>query len=214
MGERASQTFAVFSFILPYKFLKKMPGQKYHASFNEHDFYHVYNRSINKEMCYKSEDNYVYFLKKFAKYIAPHSNTYAYCLMPTHFHFLLQVKEGILNELMEKQFKEFLSGYSLAFNKQNDRNGSLFQKRFKRIKVDSDEYLCTLIHYIHHNPIHHGYESDFSNWKYSSYNAILSNSRTLICRKEVLDLFYGKENFIKFHAENKNYKEIEKFIKD
>ncbi len=189
-----------------------MANRKYHDFFEGYKFYHVYNRTINKEVCYKSPGNYSYFLKRFREYISPHTLTYAYCLMPTHYHFLLQVNDGVSNDFLERQFKDFLSGYALAFNKELKRHGSLFQKGFKRIHVDSEGYLAMLIHYIHHNPIHHGYATDFSKWKYSSYNAILSEKPTLVCRNQVLELFRNKEEFVRFHQENKDYHLIEKFI--
>ncbi|MDB5284454.1 MAG: transposase [Bacteroidota bacterium] len=191
-----------------------MTGSKYHDFFEEGHLYHVYNRSINKEVCFQSDRNYEYFLSRFAKYIAPSVDVYAYCLMPTHFHFLLRIKDGATNDFMEKQFKGFLSGYSLAFNKENERNGSLFQKSFKRIQVTTEQYLCLLIHYIHHNPIHHGHTNNFFDWKYSSYNAILSDQPTMISRNEVLELFNGKAGFREFHEEIREYEIIDKFICD
>ncbi|MBL7010905.1 MAG: hypothetical protein ISR82_06760 [Candidatus Marinimicrobia bacterium] len=66
-----------------------------------------------------------------------------------------------MNENILDGFKRFLGGYSLAINKQQNRHGSLMQKRFKRIVIESDNYLLSLIHYIHHNPIHHGLTDSF-----------------------------------------------------
>ena len=36
---------------------------KYKAEFNEHGYYHVYNRTNNKELLFKTDDNRLYFLK-------------------------------------------------------------------------------------------------------------------------------------------------------
>lgn len=41
----------------------------------------------------------------------------------------------------------------MYFNKKNERNGSLFQGRFKATHVADDRYLRYLISYIHLNPI-------------------------------------------------------------
>lgn len=54
---------------------------------------HIYNRGINGETVYKEESNYAYFLNKYAKYIEPVADTYAYCLLKNHFHFLVLTKD-------------------------------------------------------------------------------------------------------------------------
>lgn len=54
-------------------------------------FYHIYNHSNGKDDLFISESNYKYFLEKFKEYISPFSETYAYCLMPNHFHFLIKI---------------------------------------------------------------------------------------------------------------------------
>jgi putative transposase len=55
-------------------------------------FYHIYNRGINGEALFKEEPNYAYFLKKYDQYVSPVVDTYAYCLMSNHFHFLIKTK--------------------------------------------------------------------------------------------------------------------------
>lgn len=56
------------------------------------NFYHVYNRSVGNENLFRSPDNYFYFISKIKTYLLPVCNVHAYCLMPTHFHFLIEVK--------------------------------------------------------------------------------------------------------------------------
>ncbi len=62
--------------------------------------YHIYNRGNNRENLFLGKENYLYFLKLFSKHIAPVVFVYAYCLLPNHFHFLLQLKsrEEILGD--------------------------------------------------------------------------------------------------------------------
>ncbi len=64
-------------------------------------FYHIYNHGIGNDAIFFNDDNYCYFLKKFAEFVSPIANTYAYCLMPNHFHFLIQIKS-------EKEVFQFL----------------------------------------------------------------------------------------------------------
>ena len=58
------------------------------------NYYHIYNRGINSCDLFRTTDNYEYFLNLYDKYISPIADTYAWVLMPNHFHFLIKVKEN------------------------------------------------------------------------------------------------------------------------
>jgi len=145
---------------------------------------------------------------------------YAYCLLHTHFHFFARVNERFkipeqfpdINAYLENQFMLFLRSYSKAFNKVYNRDGSLMKKSFRRIWVDNDRYFAAVIHYIHHNPIHHKCTTDFTTWTHSSYKAIISSKPTYVNRDGVLDWFGSKEEFIAFHQQDLDYDKIEKYI--
>jgi hypothetical protein len=92
-----------------------------------------------------------------------------------------------------------LNAYAKAFNKTYDRTGSLFQQRFGRKEITSDEYFTQLVAYIHRNPQKHGFVKDFRGWDYSSYHALVSNRPTLVQRDEVLAWFRGRRGFVEFH---------------
>ncbi|QSE98975.1 hypothetical protein [Fulvivirga lutea] len=208
----------------------------YHSKFEIDNYYHIFNRGNNKEDIFKSTDNYIYFLQKWNKYIAPFADTLAYCLLPNHFHFLMRVKavnaknltktqrlskvgevqetQIEVNTILEEQFKRLFMSYALSFNKQHNRTGSLFQKSFRRIQVNSDYYLTRLIHYIHHNPIHHQFVKEYSQWKFSSYNAFISKETTRLNRDEVHSWFGGKGAFIEFHNQNLELNEPDKELKN
>jgi putative transposase len=53
-------------------------------------YYHIYNRGNNRENIFVERRNYPYFLKLYAKHIQPIAETYAYCLLPNHFHFAIR----------------------------------------------------------------------------------------------------------------------------
>jgi putative transposase len=206
-------------------------------------FYHIYNHGIGSDAIFFNDDNYIYFLKKFTEFVSPVANTYAYCLMPNHFHFLVQIKseKEVFEFLKEneklpdenisltafkalsagvteinffslhisKQFSNFFNGYSQALNKQQGRRGSLFLRSFKRKEIASSEYLKSLILYIHSNPVHHGFVSNISNWKYSSYHSLISDKTTQLKRNEVIELFEDIDN-LKFSHQQINQNLLEK----
>lgn len=53
------------------------------------DFYHIFNRGINGENIFRAGIYYSYFLYLYQKYIVPAADTFAYCLLKNHFHFLV-----------------------------------------------------------------------------------------------------------------------------
>ena len=186
----------------------------YYTKFEEENFYHVYNRTVDKKPMFKNPGNYSYFLSKFDKYLSPVADTYTYCLLENHFHFLIRIlnltnfknhsdinSEFSTHDIVSHQFRKFFQSYAMSFNNQQNRTGTLFQTPFKRALVDSENYLTRLIYYIHANPQSHGLTDDFRDWKWSSYIEILNDKVCKLKKKEVLDLFGGREEFFEFHSE-------------
>ena len=191
------------------------------AEFKPLHFYHVYNRAIGNERLFREQKNYTFFLKKWNSYLNGYLDVWAYCLIPNHFHFLVRItgKKNIdltgfqnLSGLITQKFSNFFNSYTKSYNKVYNRNGSLFQRPFKRVEVDSKRYLQHLIHYIHHNPIHHNFVGEYLEWEYSSYQSILSTSSTKVYRKGVLNLFSNREKFRSYHDKMKNYDQISHLI--
>lgn len=160
-------------------------------------FYHVYNRGNNREKIFYLNDNYKYFLKKYNQKLSFYIETYAYCLIPNHFHLLIKTPSNI--DKISNQFRKFFISYSQAINKQQSRSGSLFLKPFRRKIITDDKYLKRVIYYIHNNPVHHRICKSIRDYKWSSYNSILSKSKTNLKRKEVIEIFGNLKNFIEFH---------------
>ena len=202
----------------------------YHTPLVPNHFYHIFNRGNNKETLFSNEDNYFFFIQKIEKYLLPFMKIYAYCLLPNHFLLKVRSEKEILenltkiskfskvdieiNRFLEERFQRFFISYSLAYNKQQNRTGSLFQKRFKRIHIDTERYLLKLLHYIHNNPIHHHFCKNFNDWKFSSYNAIVSHGETNIERDSVIGWFDDVNHFIDFHNQMIDYGEIKNFLVD
>jgi REP element-mobilizing transposase RayT len=61
-------------------------------------YYHIYNRGINGENLFRCEEHYLHFLGLYTRFIDPVAETYAWVLMPNHFHLLVRIKENIRYE--------------------------------------------------------------------------------------------------------------------
>jgi putative transposase len=190
-------------------------------------YYHIFNKGNNKDKLFTNDENYRYFMKLYAKYLSDFVDTFAYCLLPNHFHFLIRIKEikdlqslayfvslypenkencyeQITNVISDK-FRLFFMSYAKAFNKQENRQGSLFKKYFRRKRIDDYNYLVKEIGYIHMNPVHHGISIDYANYPHSSYKGILSEKKTLLKRDDILNWFGGKNEFENSHQALKNH---------
>lgn len=82
-----------------------------------------------------------------------------------------------------------------------NRKGSLFNRPFKQKEVTNDTYFTKLVHYIHANPVHHGFVKTIEDWPFNSYHTFLSEKNTLLKRNEVLDWFNGRQEFKRFHEQ-------------
>ncbi len=164
-------------------------------------YYHIYNRSNNREIVYRSSENNNYFLGKYKKFVSPYVDTIAYCLMPTHFHFLVQVVTEEINVLRDNG-GVLLSSYTKAINKQYGRNGSLFQRHTKAIEVDDESYLLTLVMYIHQNPVRANLTSHQEDWEYSSYQEYAGMRQDGLVEKELLMSYFNSiQKFKQYSAE-------------
>lgn len=159
-------------------------------------FYHIYNRGINRSNIFSNDENKCYFLKQYQKYLSENISTFAYCLLQNHFHLVIRIDGDPIE--VTQSFSNFFNSYAKAYNKAENRTGSLFEKHFKRIKVDSEKYLIQLIIYVNLNPqIHFG--EYFRNYSFSSYKEVMSGSDKILEKDQILDQFGGKENFLEVH---------------
>lgn len=81
---------------------------KYLADFEEEEIFHVYNRTNNKEKLFLTDENRLFFLKRFKEIVSPFADTYCWNLLPNHFHFLIKIKskESIIKYLQSKSKKD------------------------------------------------------------------------------------------------------------
>ncbi|MFV8226358.1 transposase [Christiangramia aquimixticola] len=168
-------------------------------------YYHIYNRGNNRENIFLTPENRRYFIQLYSKHLANSVTTLAFCLLSNHFHFAVRIEKE--NQEVTQSFSNFFNAYAKAFNKANNRTGSLFEKNFKRIEINSESYLRNLILYIHFNPQLH-FEVNYKTFPFSSYPQIIINNSNLIDIQEIIRLFDSIENFKLLHeTQNSNLEE-------
>lgn len=175
----------------------------------EGEYYHIFNRGINRQSIFREARNYDYFLQKYQENLSDVVDTLAYNLLGNHFHLFVYVKENVVVPMKKregeirlnasKQFGHLFNGYAQGFNKLYNRTGSLFESPFHRKLVDSDEYITSVLYYIHNNAAHHNLVTDFKDWPYTSYHKVISGDSSIVKGKFAIDWFGGESHFKSYH---------------
>ena len=106
--------------------------------------------------------------------ITPPVSILAFCLMPNHYHLILQQET---DNGIEFYMHKLGTSYALYFNKKYSRSGALFESRFKHVSVLNSEQLGYLSRYIHRNPVKLGIPNqNLANYKYSSFSLYLNDN--------------------------------------
>lgn len=177
-------------------------------------FYHIYNRGVNGTNLFYNRGNYEFFLHRYASHLSPLVETYAYCLLPNHFHLLVRIREKTDRDVPHLEnvehiptreihtsdaFRHFFTSYSKSINAEQKRHGSLFEKPFRRKLISDTSYLTNLVFYIHANPQLHHISNDFRKYSWSSYERMLRNQPSKLEKVQVLQWFDSAENYVAFH---------------
>lgn len=136
--------------------------------------YHITSRGNARQEIFVSKDDWMIFLSILQEVIEQYNwLCYAYCLMPNHYHLLIETLEPNLSLGMRQ-----LNGvYTQRFNNKHNRVGHLFQGRFKSILVQRESYLLELCRYVILNPVRAKIVSHPKGWKWSSYLATIDKAR-------------------------------------
>jgi putative transposase len=132
--------------------------------------YHVITRGNRGLKVFRRDQDYRLYLKFLEEYKGRYDFLlYAYGLMPTHFHFLIEVGQVPLSKVMQSlQFR-----YTRNYNLRYQGWGHLFQGRYKAILCEKDSYLLELSAYIHLNPVRAKLVKDPAEYPWSSYREYL-----------------------------------------
>jgi len=164
-----------------------------YKEYAEGSIIHVYNRGNNKEKIFFDKQNYKAFLFRLTLALGfeekelqkenmlslPYSRIritdvgkkdfklYAFCLMPNHFHLLL---EQTGTTPISKLISKVCTSYAMYLNKKYKRVGHVFQERFKSVLIENNPQLMWTSAYIHMNPVKDKLVKNSSEYTWSSYN--------------------------------------------
>ncbi len=204
------------------------------------EYYHVYNRGVALQPTYSTKRDYERFLLSLSYYRFNNLpfklsrllqitkderesivsdleakndkivELIAFCLMPNHFHILVQ---QVSDRGVSKFMKQVTDSYTRYFNTKFDRVGPLFQGAFKAVHVENDDQLIHLSRYIHLNPLvsYLVREIDFLKYPWSSLRNYIGGDSQFVNPKIVLANFKSSQDYLKFLLDQVNYgKELEK----
>lgn len=178
---------------------------KYKAKYSYGNFYHVFNRASGNQLLFKDEKNYEYFLSKFDVYLGNYVILHAWCLIPNHFHLLIEIKEAHLlpehediHDNITKRFKNFFLCYSLSYKIMFDQKANVFSQKYKHIQLYTDSNIRYVTLYIHRNPKHHNI-ADWQDYEWSSYPTIVNLNAKNKESSFLIQLFDNLEEFKQAH---------------
>jgi len=167
--------------------------------------YHIILRGVNKQIIFEDEEDAERFIQTLADYKEKSGyKIYGYCLMGNHVHLLIKEEKEELGIVLRRIGASFVYWYNWKY----DRTGHLFQDRYKSEVVEDNNYLLTVIRYIHQNPLKAGLAKEILEYKWSSYSEYLGKNRIIDC-DFVLDIFNKDREkaismFTEFHKKRNN----------
>jgi REP-associated tyrosine transposase len=131
------------------------------------EIFHVTSRGNAQEAIFRDDLDYISFLRMLAPVIVQLDwSCYAFCLMPNHYHLLLEAKKDDVSGGMH-----LLNGrYARRFNVRHGRVGHVFAGPYHAEPVVRDEHLLEVCRYIALNPVRAGLCRDPTEWPWSSYD--------------------------------------------
>jgi putative transposase len=159
--------------------------------------YHIYNQGNNRERIFREKNDYLNFLTKFCEKVLPFCEVMAYCLMPNHFHFLINATQesskplklgNIETSQLANGFRLCCSSYANDYNKKYNRTGSLFRQKTQAKNLGdtpNENYPFICFQYIHQNPMTAGLVDKMEDWEFSSFRCYNGVVEDVILKKEL-----------------------------
>lgn len=191
-----------------YQFLNILKYYRSSSSYLSYSEFRLLDEDIKAQIVKK-----IYFKKNYRIRIL------SYCLMPTHFHFLVK---QVADQGIKKCFSNTINSFTRVFNLKNERMGPLFITQFKAVLIRTEEQLKHTSRYIHLNPFSAGIVNcykDLEKYKWSSLRSIVNNTPDAITDYlDILSLFnngnYRYKKFIENNADYQRSLEKLKYVKN
>ncbi|WP_297183447.1 transposase [uncultured Enorma sp.] len=162
----------------------------------ESGFYHVMLRGNGRQLIFEDDADRREFLSCLDNAIEREGvSLIVWCLMDNHVHLIIDDPHNRLSTVMYRIGMK----YAMYFNNRHQREGHLFEGRFKSSPIESDEYLVQAVRYVLNNPVAAGI-STLEDYRWSSY-AEYCGERGLTNTKPILDMFSSVEDFVSFCRE-------------
>ncbi len=153
--------------------------------------YHIVTRGINRQDIFHEDEDYRHYLQ-ILKQIKREDKCeiYGYCLMTNHVHLLIKEENEDISKIMKRIGVKYAGWYNWKY----ERSGHVFQGRFKSECVEDENYLLTVIRYIHANPVKAGIVKKSEDYYWSSCSRYYKGRKnTLVNPEFILDLFGTKK---------------------
>lgn len=169
--------------------------------FVDGEFYHIFNRGLNKRQIFFGQRDYKRFFKKLEELVDETSHQiHAFCLMPNHFHILIrQEGDNSLTDFMNR----LQGSYGKYINIKRDQKGRVYDGRFKAQHIDSEEYLIYVSKYIHRNPLEAKLVTRLSDYRWSSYGSYLNKDKVPLVTEDLILGYFSKKK-----GRQQDYKEF------
>ncbi len=187
------------------------------------EYYHIYNRGVDKRNIITNKYDLNRFFKSIIEFNTKepigsiYENSFqkkqvlgsrttksqklvsiiVYCINPNHFHLLLTP----LTEKGIEKFMQRIGGYTRYFNEKHKRSGSLFQGKFKSKHITDNNYLLHLSAYINmnnRNPL----GSPTTKLSKSSLEEYTENIKGVCDIKMIFEQFKNSKEYLDFALES------------
>lgn len=154
---------------------------------------HIVQRGANGQFIFNQLQDYKTFIKLLRHYASKYDVLiHAWVLMGNHFHLLATPKEA---NAISKMMARLGGAYASYFNKLNDRQGTLWQGRFRSCLITSRYYLLCCYRYIELNPVRAGLVGTPEDFVWSSYQCNALGKKSSLCTPHEVYLNLGSNKF-------------------
>jgi putative transposase len=150
--------------------------------------YHIIIRGIDMQTVFEDEEDKTAFLKLMYDYKAICGyEVFGYVVMDHHVHLVIHEGQNTISNIMKRIGVKYVARYNAKYA----REGQLFHDRFKSEPIESDDYLKTVLRYIHQEPVRTGAVTEISRYPWSSFKEYM-DANSIVDTQKVLAIF-GKE---------------------